>query len=196
MRILLVQPAPFEPGRIGLENSLWLSEPVALAQLAAMVPEHDVRILDMRLEPDLVLNDTLLEFRPDVVGVTSMTTDAYQALSILTVAKGTLGANVFTIVGGHHPTLAPHEFEHRDLDTVCIGEGEDTFAELIAHLSAGRSRHELDAIAGLHYRGPDGRYHATAKRAQNREVFSSGRGGRASRLFQASAAVAVDGNEM
>jgi hypothetical protein len=62
VKILLVQPAPFEPGRIGLENSLWLSEPVALTQLAAMVPDHEVRILDMRLEPDLVLNDTLLAF--------------------------------------------------------------------------------------------------------------------------------------
>jgi hypothetical protein len=50
MKILLVPPAAFEPGRLGLENSLWLSEPVALTSVAAMVPEHDVKILDMRLE--------------------------------------------------------------------------------------------------------------------------------------------------
>src|SRR5207253_8679159 len=51
MKILLVQPAPFEPGRLGLENIIWLSEPVALTSLAAMVsPKHEVRILDMRLE--------------------------------------------------------------------------------------------------------------------------------------------------
>lgn len=170
MKILLVQPAPFEPGRIGLENSLWLSEPVALTQLAAMVPEHEVRILDMRLEQDLVLNDTLLAFRPDLVGVTSMTTDCYQALAVLTIAKGTLGKGVFTILGGHHPTLAPHDFEHEVVDAICIGEGEDTFAELVAHLAAQRDRCELGAINGLHYRGGDGRYHTTAKRAQNREL--------------------------
>ena len=170
MKILLVQPAPFEPGRIGLENSLWLSEPVALTQLAAMVPDHQVRILDLRLDPDLVLNETLLEFRPDLVGVTSMTTDAYQAMAVLTVAKGTLGANVFTILGGHHPTLAPHEFEHEHVDAVCIGEGEDTFAELVAHLDGGGDRHALDAIAGLRFRGADGRYRTTAKRPQNREL--------------------------
>jgi radical SAM superfamily enzyme YgiQ (UPF0313 family) len=170
VKILLVQPAPFEPGRIGLENSLWLSEPVALTQLAAMVPDHEIRILDMRLEPDLVLNDTLLAFRPDVVGVTSMTTDCYQALAVLTIAKGTLGMRVFTLLGGHHPTLAPHDFEHEHVDAVCIGEGEDTFAELVGHLAGGGDRTALDAIAGLHFRGVEGRYRTTAKRAQNREL--------------------------
>ena len=70
MRILLVQPAPFEPGRLGLENSLWLSEPVALTSIAAMVPDHEVRILDLRIDPDITLNETLLEFRPNLVGVT------------------------------------------------------------------------------------------------------------------------------
>ena len=51
MRILLVQSAPFENGRLGLENALWLSEPAALTSIAAMVQdEHEVKILDMRLE--------------------------------------------------------------------------------------------------------------------------------------------------
>ena len=34
---------------------------MALTSLAAMVPEHEVRILDMRLEPEHVLNQVLLE---------------------------------------------------------------------------------------------------------------------------------------
>src|SRR5436190_22405462 len=107
MRILLVQPATFEPGRLGLENSLWLSEPVAFTSLAAMVPEHEVRILDLRLEPDTELNRMLLEFRPHIVGTSSMTTDCCQAEAVLQVAKSTLGDECFTIVGGHHLTLAP-----------------------------------------------------------------------------------------
>ncbi len=61
MRILMVQPAPFEPGRLGLENACWLSEPVAFTSLAAMVPEHEVRILDMRLEEDGAFNRALVD---------------------------------------------------------------------------------------------------------------------------------------
>ena len=53
MRILLVMPTPFENGRLGLENVVWLSEPVALTSVAAAVSqEHEVRVLDMRLEPE------------------------------------------------------------------------------------------------------------------------------------------------
>ncbi|MFN7971996.1 MAG: radical SAM protein [Acidobacteriota bacterium] len=170
MKILLVQPAPFEPGRLGLENVIWLSEPVALTSLAAMVPEHEVRILDMRLEPDLAFNRTLLEFRPDLVGTTSMTTDCYQARALLTVAKGTLGDGCFTLVGGHHPTLSPEDFEDDVVDSLCLGEGEDTFRELCQHLSGGGSPRELHGIAGLRFRDASGSFVTTKKREQIRDL--------------------------
>ncbi len=172
MRILLVQPAPFEPGRLGLENVIWMSEPVALAQLAAMVPEHEVRILDMRLEPDLELNRVLLEFEPELVGTTSMTTDCYQAKAILEAAKGTLGEGCFTIVGGHHPTLMPEAFEQTCVDAICLGEGEETFAELVAHLAAGHPPRSLQAIAGLRFRNESSSWVTTSKRDQNRDLDS------------------------
>ncbi len=172
MRILLVQPAPFEPGRLGLENVIWMSEPVALAQLAAMVPDHEVRILDMRLEEDLELNRVLLEFQPDLVGTTSMTTDCYQAKAVLEAAKGTLGPGCFTIVGGHHPTLSPADFEEDCVDALALGEGEETFEELVAHLADGGSFHQLHAIDGLRFREQSGTWHTTAKRSQNRDLDS------------------------
>ena len=77
MRILLVQPAPFEDRRLGLENTFWLSEPVGLTSIGTMVEdEHEVKILDMRLEEPAALPETLRNFRPDIVGTTAMTTDA------------------------------------------------------------------------------------------------------------------------
>ncbi|MEK7855196.1 MAG: radical SAM protein, partial [Acidobacteriota bacterium] len=171
LKILLVQPAPFEPGRIGLENVIWLSEPVALTSIAGAVsPEHDVRILDMRLEEDTELNRVLLEFRPDLVGTTSMTTDCYQAKAVLEMAKATLGDQVFTIVGGHHPTLSPQDFEDEAVDAMCLGEGEETFRELIDHLAAGRSPFELFAINGLRFRDAFGDYLNTAKRSQKKNL--------------------------
>ncbi len=170
MKILLVQPAPFEPGRLGLENIIWLSEPVALTSLAAMVPQHDVRILDLRLEADTELNRVLLDFQPDVVGTTAMTTDCYQARAVLEVAKRTLRNGVFTIVGGHHPTLCPEEYDDPAIDAVCLGEGEETFAELIAHLEAGRPRLALGGIRGLRFRDERGLSFTSPKRPQVRDL--------------------------
>jgi radical SAM superfamily enzyme YgiQ (UPF0313 family) len=170
VRILLVQPAPFEPGRIGLESVFWLSEPVALTSIAAMVPEHEVRIMDMRIEEDVALNRAMLEFRPDLVGTTSMTTDCYQAKAVLEIAKGTLGEGCFTIVGGHHPTLAPADFEDDAVDAVCLGEGEETFQDLVRHLAGGGDPRALHHIPGLRFRDGSGGYVTTAKRSQRREL--------------------------
>lgn len=168
MKILLVQPSPFEPGRIGLENTIWFCEPVALTSIAAMVPEHEVRILDMRLENEVTLNRVLAEFEPDLVGTTSMTTDCYQAKAILQTAKDTLGEGCFTIVGGHHPTLMPSDFDDPCVDARCIGEGEDTFRELVEALARKAELAELMRIPGLQLRQEDGSYAATPKRQQNR----------------------------
>ncbi|MBK6518590.1 MAG: cobalamin-dependent protein [Polyangiaceae bacterium] len=172
MKILLVQPAPFEPGRIGLENTIWFCEPVALTSLAAMVPEHEVKILDLRLEDDVELVRVLNDFEPDLVGVTSMTTDCYQAKATLQTAKDVLGDRVFTIVGGHHPTLAPEDFEDPVVDALCLGEGEDTFRELVTHLATGGDPRALGGIAGLRFRDAHGSYTTSDKRAQSRSLDS------------------------
>ncbi|MDA1263510.1 MAG: radical SAM protein [Planctomycetota bacterium] len=170
MRILLVQPAPFEGGRIGLENVLWLSEPAALTAVAAMIgDEHEVRILDMRLEEADQLPRVLATFRPELVGVTCMTTDAYQAQAILHCARSTLGGGVFTVLGGHHPTLCPEEHDLPEIDAIVLGEGEDTFRELVLHLSEGGDRERLDHIDGLAFRRGQERV-TTAKRSQARQL--------------------------
>lgn len=172
MRILLVQPTPFENGRIGLENALWLSEPAALTSLAAVLEdEHEVRILDLRLEAPDALPLVLDEFRPDFVGATAMTTDAYQAQAVSYCAKAILGENVFTILGGHHPTLCPEEHDLDHVDAVCIGEGEETILQLVEHLEEGGARDQLDHIAGLYFRR-DAKRVRTPDRAQSRDLDS------------------------
>jgi len=162
MRILLVMPTPFETGRLGLENVVWLSEPVALTSVAASVPEHEVRILDLRLEPEDMLVKTLGEWLPDIVGTTSMTTDAYQAKAVLRTAKQVL-PSALTVIGGHHPTLCPDEFDCDYVDIIVQGEGELTFQELVAcHQHSG----DYSGIDGLCWRDPAGVRHIERKRHQ------------------------------
>jgi radical SAM superfamily enzyme YgiQ (UPF0313 family) len=124
-------PTPFENGRLGLENVVWLSEPVALTSIGAAISDaHDVRVLDMRLEDEDALAKTLASFSPDVVGTTSMTTDAYQAKAVLRAARNVC-PDALTIVGGHHPTLCPEEFDVDYIDVIVQGEGELTLREVM-----------------------------------------------------------------
>src|SRR5215470_335054 len=169
MRILLVQPTPFEEGRLGLENVVWLSEPVALTAVAAAVPEHDVQVLDLRLEPENALPRALAAFRPDVVGTTSMTTDAYQAKAVLRSAK-TMLPGCLTVVGGHHPTMSPQEFREPYIDVIVKGEGEITFGELI--LARREARPAFERIQGIEFRTEERGWLATKKREQQRTLDS------------------------
>jgi len=126
MRILLVQP-PISPIDFAA-GKLVLNEPLALEIVAACIANHEVRILDMRLDENL--KSELDGFHPDIVATTSYTAGVYAALATLKKVK-TYDQNILTVVGGHHPTLMPQDFNREFIDAIVIGEGEITFPELI-----------------------------------------------------------------
>ena len=172
MRVLLVMPTPFESGRLGLENVMWLSEPVALTSVAAAImPRHEVRIVDLRLEGDAALVRELREFDPDVVGTTSMTTDVYQAKAVLRTVRQVL-PRALTIVGGHHPTLVPEEFDEPYIDVIVQGEGEITLREIMDRWSeqAASDDRSFDGVAGTRYRAANGELKANGKRQQSQSL--------------------------
>lgn len=106
MKILLIQPAKPEKA-MGVED-VHMFEPLALEYLAAGVaPDHDVRILDMRLDGNL--DSHLQEYKPDMVGVTSYTVHVNTAKDLFRRIK-TFNPEIFTVVGGHHATVMPEDF--------------------------------------------------------------------------------------
>jgi hopanoid C-3 methylase len=172
MKILLVMPTPFENGRLGLENVVWLSEPVALTSIAAAVSgEHEVRVLDMRLEPEDALARELAAFEPHVVGTTSMTTDVYQALAVLRMARQIV-PDALTVVGGHAATLQPSVFDEPFVDVVVQGEGELTFEELVRTWDGqrGRGDRRFPGVAGLRFRDERGTVVKNEKRQQTKNL--------------------------
>jgi len=167
MRILLVQPAPFEDRRLGLENTFWLSEPVGLTSIGTMVEDsHEVRVLDMRLEEPAALPETLRNFKPDIVGTTAMTTDAYQAKAVMMLAKQ-FRSDVLTVIGGHHATFMPEFYDEPYVDVVVRGEGEITFKELVDRWGSLQSAvHDtsiLEDLQGATVHLPDGSWTEATK---------------------------------
>ncbi len=161
-------PTPFENGRLGLENVVWLSEPVALTSVGTAVSDaHEVRVLDLRLEDENALAEALISFRPDVVGTTSMTTDAYQAKSVLRMARQ-IRPEALTVVGGHHPTLTPEEFDEDFVDLIVQGEGELTFREICDRWAAQSASGDrtFAGVKGTRYRDAEGVRRVNAKREQ------------------------------
>jgi radical SAM superfamily enzyme YgiQ (UPF0313 family) len=142
MKILLIEP-PKAEATIGGEE-VFLFEPLALEYVAAgVVNDHDVRILDMRLDKGLA---SLLEnFRPDVVGFTAYTVHVNTVRRLAREIKK-WNRRTLTVVGGHHATVVPADFRTPGIDLVVIGEGVQAFREIVRHAEKGES---FDGIPGV-----------------------------------------------
>ena len=129
-----------------------MPEPLGLEMIAATCVEHELRILDMRLDDDLA--GALRDFSPDVVGVTALTPEVYAAQDVLREAKR-FEKDVFTVVGGHHVSLLPGDFQLDFVDAIAIGEGELVFPKLLAELAGERN---LAKVPNLIWRDKDGSF--------------------------------------
>src|SRR3990170_8690041 len=141
MRVLLVQPQQF--GKPGFAK-VALVEPLGLEMVAgALVPDHEVKIHDMRLDRDLA--GVIKSYRPDAVGISCcFTIDVYRTQEIAKKCKE--NGVPFVFVGGLHASLNPPDFDPADIDCVAVGEGEFISRELIDKLEAGG---DLSEVAGL-----------------------------------------------
>lgn len=141
MRILLIYP-PNNPHVLAPSNF----EPLALEILAALVPDHDVLIMDMRYESYASLKQTLNYFRPEITGVTcNNTLHVSKTIEVLEYVKSVFPASI-NILGGHHPTIVPKDFYLPSVDFIFIGWAEQSFPLFIEAI---RANQLTDAIPGL-----------------------------------------------
>lgn len=135
-RVLLVDP-PINKITIGA-GMVSLNEPLALEVLASVLHDYEVKILDMRIDPDL--STVLKDFRPDIVGITCFTTSVYTVKDIIKTVI-LFDDKILTVVGGHHPTLVPEDFNDEFTDIIVLGEGQFTFRELLeSHINNGNHK--------------------------------------------------------
>jgi radical SAM superfamily enzyme YgiQ (UPF0313 family) len=143
MKILLIEPAK-APLTIGGED-VFLYEPLALEYIAAGVAkDHEVRILDLRLEKDWP--DVLTDFRPDVVGITAYTVHVNTVKRLFEQIKR-WHPEILTVVGGHHATVVPEDFLCPYIDLIVIGEGVFAFKEIISRFEQGETFAGIPGVA-------------------------------------------------
>lgn len=136
MKILLVKPKPALKTILCLKPILFL-EPIELAYLAASVPpEHEVRILDLRLESGGQFErfqNELETYHPDVIGFSAYTHES-SIVKKLSVAAKSILPSVVTLVGGHHATVLPSDYCNNSIDYAVRGEGSLAFRKIIKTL--------------------------------------------------------------
>lgn len=151
MNILLINP-PCGPRTIGLRNIARI-EPLGLELIGAGVSQdHDVRLVDLEAAPE-DLTKMLDVFRPDVVGITSEIVHVETAIDALREVR-VAAPGCLAVVGGHHPTLCPQDFDDPSVDIIVLGEGVHSFAEICRTREQGRD--DYTAIAGIMVRTDNG----------------------------------------
>lgn len=149
MKVVLVNPPVRQSFEI--QSALGLNAPpLGLAYIGAVLERdgYDVTIIDAPIscESQEGVIKKLQSIKPYVIGVTSMTPNIGDAVSLITKIKQKMPDSV-TVLGGCHITFMPEETMTTcpAIDVGVIGEGEVTMLELVRSIESGRP---LDAVDG------------------------------------------------
>jgi anaerobic magnesium-protoporphyrin IX monomethyl ester cyclase len=136
MRILLVNPPSgaivYAKSKVNIAITYAPYLTTAVLAASARAAGAKVSVLDLIISnsPHEDLVTELKRFKPDIVGVTFTTQLFYEAQAIATIAKK-INPKVITLCGGIHTSCMPEEtLAAGDFDIACIGEGDQTIAEL------------------------------------------------------------------
>ncbi|HSN74892.1 MAG TPA: radical SAM protein [Anaerolineae bacterium] len=128
--------------------------PLGLGYLAGIAEQdgHEVRIHDFGLYPSQPIEQDaqqVIDFKPDVIALTSMTTSYHYVEQLVARLKDALGAPV--IIGGPHATSLPEAtLANPHIDFLVYGEGEFIFQDFLRAWETGD--HRWDRIQGLWYK--------------------------------------------
>jgi anaerobic magnesium-protoporphyrin IX monomethyl ester cyclase len=124
--------------------------PLWAASLAASAEEHlGSDIFEFRVAGGK-FQDAVTSFKPDLVAISSVSQNFGIAKEYARIAKI---YRIPVIVGGMHISFMPRCLT-KEMDVGCIGEGEETFVELLRHFLAERGIQPtgLAGIKGIIYR--------------------------------------------
>jgi len=148
MRILLVKPKA-RLKTITALNPLILLEPLELGYIAAAVGnKHEVQVLDLRLArfPNWTFKRRLKSDRPDLVALSGYSHEWASVIQLGEIARKVL-PGVSIVVGGHHATVLPDDYNKPCFDAIVRGEGCAPFRAIVERISAGKS--DLETIENV-----------------------------------------------
>jgi anaerobic magnesium-protoporphyrin IX monomethyl ester cyclase len=129
------------------------THPLGIMSIASVLREmgHVPKLYDLRMEPGGMegLLASASSFRPDVVGISSLTVESEQMKEVAVRIRQRF-PDVPVLVGGPHATSYPEKvLEIPEVDIAVIGEGERTIRELIPFLESGQAP---EPVLGIGYR--------------------------------------------
>jgi radical SAM superfamily enzyme YgiQ (UPF0313 family) len=148
---LVFSPSAVSTGMESLGENLW--PPMGVLYLAgylrSRLPEVEIRVTDgCRIGFSRTLRD-ILEYRPDVLGISFYTTQAMGAGRLSRRVKSAL-PGALVVMGGPHATALPLEtLRDSGADLCVVGEGEETFRRIVETAARGAGPASFRDLRGV-----------------------------------------------
>jgi anaerobic magnesium-protoporphyrin IX monomethyl ester cyclase len=140
--------------KTGMDLGSTVAPPFALLTIAAPLPQKGIRvkIIDQRVDKAWAQNlRVALKQKPLCCGISTMTgTQIYFSIEAAKIIREETGGAVPIVWGGCHPTILPEQtLKSEYVDIVCVGEGDETFVELVETLQLKQPLANVKGIAYL-----------------------------------------------
>ncbi len=142
MKILLVRPPRIKQA-ITLSDFMF-SEPLGLEMIYGVLKtSHEVEIFDMMIET-IGLSEKVLDYKPNIVGITSLCIDVNKVLWLCDEVKKT-DIDIVTFVGGTQAYLNPNAFYKISVDHIFEYTDSNNLVNLINNLT----ENKIELINGI-----------------------------------------------
>ena len=154
MKVMLINPSYWTGNKKPLGYFSLSSVPLGLCYIAAALKSKGIqsKVFDMNIAETTMdqLKEKLVANMPDVVGITCLTCNYSNAVSVAQAVKA-WNPKVFVVMGGVHATFMHTEILQSvpEVDAVVRNEGEATLCNLVNALE---KKTPLNQVLGLTYR--------------------------------------------
>ncbi len=147
-KVLLIEPLSRLDGRSFFHEPILLDYSLSLAYLSSFLNHRGFNTVWERISSDWIFG-LVKKIRPNVIGFNVIIGNLGKVLRMARFVKSQY-PEITVILGGHYATTCYSQIlkTHNNLvDFIVVGEGEETFGELLCALNLGRDISEIKGVA-------------------------------------------------
>ncbi|WP_449623135.1 B12-binding domain-containing radical SAM protein [Robertmurraya sp. Marseille-Q9965] len=133
-------------------NAKYIHTNIAIRYLKAYAePEFDVEIVEFTIkDPTMNIVTDLIQRKPTIIGFSCYIWNIEETIKVVKMIKK-IDASIQIVIGGPEVTYDVYEWMERvpEFDFIVMGEGEETFKQLLTQL---QGEHDYTQVKGIAYR--------------------------------------------
>ena len=119
-------------------------DPIGMMLISALAKERGYQTHLGVLSRENIMNK-VKDLKPDIIAYSASTGEHKYYIEANRVIKSRF-PDIFTIMGGPHPTFCPECLKESTLDAICVGEGDEAFPELLSRIE---TRGDISSIQNI-----------------------------------------------